>query len=173
MRSIRRLAPAGALVASLALAPAVSAQTVDGSQTAVATATSSLALSVPSLVTAGLLTPGQTTTFTPTAIAVVAPNGNWGLTVSDATNGGKLAAAAVGCAGSDAQLTNSLSYSASAAIGNKSGTGVVGTAASSVVGSVTSLSDTVNVTYSVGVPAAQQLKAGCVYSTTLAYTLTG
>lgn len=175
MRKTKRYLAVTTAATCLMLAPAASAATLDGSQTALATATSSLSLSVPAtVVTAGVLTPGQTTTFTPSAIAVVAPSGAWGLTVSDATNSGRLkAATGATCDGGDETLTNALQYTASTAVASATGSGSVGATAAPVVSNVSSLADTVNVTYSVAVPAIQQLEGGCVYSTGLAYTLTG
>lgn len=177
MRTMQKISATvtAAAVAALAAAPVASAATLDGSQTATAVAGSSLSLSVPATVaTAGVLTPGQTTTFTPSAIAVVAPLGSWALTVSDASNAGKLkAATGATCTGSDANLTNAIAFTASTTVAGATGSGSVGAAAAPVVSNVGSLADTVNITYSVDVPAEQQLKAGCVYSTNLAYTLTG
>lgn len=168
---IRKSFAFGAVAAvSLGLASSASAQTP---QVVTATALPTLGLTVPGPVTIAGLQQG-TNTFTTTPLAVVAPLGNWGLTVSDATNGGKLKAAAAGCDGSDGFLDNALDFTANTTIAaGETGSGTVGSTAQTVLSTVNSLADTANVTYSVDVPADQQLKTGCVYSTQLSYTLTG
>lgn len=167
-----------ALGAFLVVAPAASAQ----NSTVTALATSDLALSVPAtVVTAGTLTAGQTTNFTPSAVVVTAPTATgatpWTLKVKDATNAGQLQKTnnAACISASAAAITSPLSFGTATA-NQASGSGLGGLAGS--VGSSdvnvargTTLADTVNTTYSVAVPSGTQLAAGCPYSTTLTYTL--
>ncbi len=149
----------GALVALFALAPAASAQ----DSTVTATSTSDLSLSVPAtVVTAGTLKPGATTTFTPSEILVTAPTATstnpWTLKVKDSTNAGVLKKGTdLVCTDSAGSVTNALTFSAATAI--QSAGGLTGTVAATdvSVASGTSLSDTVTATYAVAVPSNTQL----------------
>ena len=163
------------MAAFLVISPAASAQ----DQTVTALADSDLSVSVPAtVVTAGFLKPGETTNFTPTALAVVAPSAAvtpWALDVKDSANAGLLQKTGdLACIAASAdEITNALTFSAATTV--EAGGGLAGTVDSTDVDVAggSSLADTVNVTYSVLTPANTQLAAACPYTTTLTYTLTG
>jgi hypothetical protein len=96
----------------------------------------------------------------------------WTLKVADTSgNAGHLAPAAVGCAGSEPQTANALSASASGLLGTTSGAGAVLIAASSKTVATGVAADTVNVAYSLDVARTETMRAGCVYSTTVTFTV--
>jgi hypothetical protein len=100
---------------------------------------------------------------------VLAP---WTLKAADTTgNAGHLAAAAVGCAGSEPRTANALTASASGAIGTTHGSGAVSVDAASKTVATGVVADTVTVSYTLPIGGTEVMRAGCVYSTTVTYTV--
>lgn len=128
-----------------------------------------IGISTPSVTLAGLA-PGQTASGsgTVTVTGVPAP---WTLKVADPAHAGHLRPGAVGCSGSEAQTVNPLSVSAGGLLPttNSSGTVVVG--ASPVTVATGSAADTVTASYSLVVGPTEVMGAGCVFSTTVTFTV--
>jgi hypothetical protein len=117
------------------------------------------------------LTPGSTATGSG-AVVVTPGLGTWHLSLADASgNNGHLAHGAVGCTGSQAQTTNQLSATASGVLLGTHSTGAVtvSSAGQEIVNGT--LGDTVTVAFSLVLPDTERMLAGCVYSTTLTYTV--
>ena len=168
---LRSLAVAGVAAAGLAAAPAAMAQT----SVVTGVGSSSLSLSVPAtVVSAGFLAPGGTTSFTSSAVAVVAPTGAWALKVGGTDNGSLKRTLTDGvCAGSTDILAAPLRFTSDAVSGSDvtSSTAVPATASPVTVSSGTALLDTVTVSYTQAVGAAEAISAGCNYANTLTYTV--
>jgi hypothetical protein len=167
--------PARCLIAALLVVLALPASAGAANQLVTAAAGNVLSISVsPTVAAAGTLAAGQTLAFTPTPIGIVAPSGSWSLTAS----GSKLAkvSANPACDNSAPSLNSALNVWSAATVGPLS-TSVSGDALSASGSSPTilavgsSLSDTVSVTFKQPVDSAEQLAAGCVYNTTVTYTL--
>jgi hypothetical protein len=104
-----------------------------------------------------------------TVSTVLAP---WTLKVADASgNAGHLAPGAVGCAGSEPHTANALSVSASGILPTTSGSGTVVIGASATTVANGTAIDTVNVAYALDVGLTEVMRAGCVFSTTVTYTV--
>ena len=117
--------------------------------------------------------PGQTATSLPSLLTVVS-TGSWDLEASDATNDGHLAAAAVGCTGSQPSTNNQLNVvSSDAATTVGTVNHAAGQAVTSAGGLVAdgALGNTLNVAYSLDLDATEQLLTNCVYSTTVTWTV--
>jgi hypothetical protein len=96
----------------------------------------------------------------------------WTLKVADGSgHAGHLAPAAVGCVGSGPQTANALSVSASGLLPTTNGAGAVLIGSGSATVANGSATDTVNVTYALDVGRTEVMRAGCVYSTTVTYTV--
>jgi hypothetical protein len=96
----------------------------------------------------------------------------WTLKVADGSgHAGHLAPAAVGCAGSEPQTANALSVTASGLLPTTTGAGAVLIGAGSATVANGVANDTVNVAYALGVGLTEVMRAGCVYSTTVTYTV--
>jgi len=171
MSTNRRLLAMGAAVAAMSVVP-TSAMAADSIITGVGS--SDLSLSVPAtVVSAGFLTPGYTTDFTPSPVAVVAPTGAWVLKVKDAINAGQLQkGGAANCDDSVATFAQPLKFTSEVLLG---GTGVSSATAVSgtnvTVASGSTLLDTVHVAYKQAVGWDEAVAAGCNYATTLTYTV--
>ena len=116
------------------------------------------------------LAPG--TTGSTTGTLLVTPGvGTWSVSVRDAANGGHLKPAAAGCAGAESQTVNSLTARAQGALGTTSsaGTKTVGTSAQAIA--TGTLADTLTVTYGLAILTSERMPAGCVFSTTLTFTV--
>lgn len=176
MRKTRLIAAAVATAAFAAAAAPAGAVTVGG-QTVAGTTTGNLALGVPTVAAA-------LTNFTPggggasTAVSspfVVTATGNWKLFVGDGTgNGGHLAAAALGCPGSEAQTVHQLVATTSGGTSvTHDGPVTVGPLGSGVGTQIAhgSLANTVLVDYSLAIDATEQMLTGCVYSTDTTWTV--
>ena len=116
------------------------------------------------------LAPGTTATTSGTLI--VTPGvGPWTVTVRDTTNGGRLVPAAAGCSGAAPQTANALSVRAQGALGTTTSTGTKTVSASAQAVAGGTLADTLTVNYSLAILSTEQMPAGCVFSTTLTYTV--
>lgn len=120
--------------------------------------------------------PGNTATGTG-ALTAVDTSPTWHLQVEDtaATNPGKLAAAALGCTGSDANLADPLQVSVSSVLpGVTSDPAVSLSGANQEVASASSqllAADVFTTNYSQPIPSTEVMLSGCVYSLTATYTL--
>jgi hypothetical protein len=128
-----------------------------------------LGVSTPS-VTLANFAPGQQASGTGalTVSGVLTP---WTLKVADGSgHAGHLAPAVVGCAGSELQTVNALSVTASGLLPTTNGAGaVIGAGSATVANGVAT--DTVNLAYRLDVGGTEVMRAGCVYSTTVTYTV--
>lgn len=126
------------------------------------------------------LAPGTTTSSTGGSVTVTSLLGltGWTLTVKDATNAGFMQAAGVGCGGSVPALGQRLQiavvdpgYSSVSVAAKHAVTGTDTTVAtySALVSLLSSIALTTTLEQTVG--ATEKLLAGCVYSTTLTYTV--
>ena len=116
------------------------------------------------------LAPGGSDTSVGTLI--VTPGiGSWTVTVRDAANAGHLKPAAAGCAGAEPQTANALTVQAQGALGTTTSSGTK-TVSGSAQGIATgTLADTLTVTYGISILNTERMPAGCVFSTTLTYTV--
>jgi hypothetical protein len=99
---------------------------------------------------------------------VLAP---WTMKASDAPHGGHMVSGGPSCVGSAAQTANQLSLSASGVLPstNSAGAITVGTSSQTVAGGI--VADTVNVAYSLVIANTEVMRAGCVFSTTVTFTV--
>jgi hypothetical protein len=120
--------------------------------------------------------PGNTATGAG-ALTATSTNTSWTLQVKDgaSSNAGKLAAAATGCTGSDANLANPLQISVTSPLGGVTSAGTVSISGTNqTVASATNQLLAANVlttNYSQTIPASEVMLTGCVYSLTATYTL--
>ena len=128
-----------------------------------------LGVSVPSLAMTNFA-PGNTATASGSLVVsgVLSP---WTLKASDSVNAGHLVSSGATCAGSETQTVNPLSLSASGLLPttNSAGTITVGTSPQTVANG--SAADTVNVSYSLVIDRTEIMRAGCVFSTTVTFTV--
>lgn len=171
---LTKLAAAGvAVVAFFALAPVASAQ----NSVITGVSTSSLSLTVPAtVVSAGLLTPGSSTVFTASSVAVVDPAGTWTLNVKDSssTTPGilKKTGDSACVTGAAANTGSALTFAGDAAEGTDGSGTLSGSDAAVASGSSTNFADTVSVVYTQPtIPAGTNLPAGCPYAVTVVYTI--
>jgi len=119
---------------------------------------------------------GSTAT-TSGVVTLTDTNPSWNLSVNDAATGapGHMAAAALGCGGSESSLQNPLSVTVTSLLGGVSSAGAV-----SISGSPQTVASATNqllaaslftANYSQTVNSSEVLLAGCVYSLTATYTL--
>ncbi len=120
--------------------------------------------------------PGNTATASG-ALTATDTNSSWTLQVKDtaSSNAGKMAAAAVGCSGSDANLANPLQVTVSSPLGGVTSAGAVSISGTNqTAASATSQLLAANVlttNYSQTIPSSEVMLTGCVYSLTATYTL--
>jgi hypothetical protein len=166
-----------AVAACAALAGSASAATTSGSQIVTGTTLGSLALGVPATpaVLDNGFTPGSTATNTAPAALLVTATGNWTLTVDDAANNGHLVAAAAGCSGSEASTAHQLKVqTAGGTSASNSASPVTIAAPVSGVGATAAtgnLANALTASYSLLIDPVEQMLAGCVYSTTVNWTV--
>ena len=116
------------------------------------------------------LAPG--TSATSVGTLVVTPGiGAWTVTVRDAANGGHLKPAVAGCAGAQTQTVNALTVRAQGALGTSTSSGTKTVSASAQGIATGTLADTLTVTYGISILNTERMPAGCVFSTTLTYTI--
>lgn len=102
------------------------------------------------------------------AVAVAA----WTLKVQDSGVGaGKLRAAASGCTGSDVQLSNALTVSATVNGSTSARLTITGSPQTLATGAGLVSGFVITTNYSLVIPATQVLRTACAYSITLTYTL--
>jgi hypothetical protein len=169
--------PLAVLGTAAALAiPAASAMAVSTPEILSGTTAGTLAIAAGSPVLFSTnFSPGNTATQTG-AVTATDTSPSWSLKAKDAGAGaGHMVAAAVGCTGSDAQLSNATQVSLTSVL-----PGVTPDAAISLSGtdqqvaSATSqlLAANVLVThYSINIPSVQTMLTGCIYSQNVTYTL--
>jgi hypothetical protein len=157
-RAIRHCAASGAAIA-LVLAGAPPAGAVLG--IGISTPTVSMTLS-----------PGSTATGSGT-VAVTPGIGTWRLSISDSSgHAGHLAPGAVGCAGAQSLTTNALSATATGLAADNISNGPVSVSASpQQIAQGTLLEAALTVNFSLVLPNTERMPTGCVFSTTLTYTL--
>ena len=99
---------------------------------------------------------------------VLAP---WTLKASDSAHAGHMVPGTAGCTGSAPQTANAMTLSGSGSIGTTNSAGVVtvGTSPQTVANGI--VADTVNVTYTLVIGRTEVMRAGCVYSTTVTFTV--
>jgi hypothetical protein len=157
-RSLRHGAVCGAVAAlTLALAPPASAL---------------LGLGVSTPTVAMNLTPGSTASGSGTVVVTPPVVGTWHLSIADTTgHAGHLVPGAVGCTGAQAQTTNVLTATASGLVVGNSSAGPVTVGATDHEIAHGTLGDSVLVSLSLVVPNTERMPTGCVFSTTLTYTI--
>jgi hypothetical protein len=119
--------------------------------------------------------PAKTATASGTLVATDT-NTSWTLQAQDTgTGAGKMVAAATGCTGSDARLTNAIGVSVTSTLSGVTSAGTIALSASNqTVASSTSTSltaTTLTSNYSQVIPGNQVMLAGCTYSLSVTYTL--
>jgi hypothetical protein len=106
------------------------------------------------------------------SLTVVDLSLNWTLTVNDAGPGaGHMVKSAVGCSGSDAQLTNALSVTVTGLGVTSTGATVIGATAATVASGPITAGVGLTTGYSQVIPASQTMLTGCAYTLTATYTL--
>lgn len=175
-QSLRRAPVLAAVVAALAVAAPASAGAATANQLVSGTTGGLLALTGGAAIATGVtLTPGATT-MTSGVLSLGITLSRWTLTVQDNATGsrGHMVAAASGCTGGEASLTNPLSVSIGGLLGVTPGPPVSISGAAQQVASGTALGALVlTANYSQAVNADEALLSGCVYSLTSTYTLAG
>jgi hypothetical protein len=153
------------------------AMAISTGETVAGTTLSSLSLTAGTgAVFATSFSPGNTATSTG-ALTATDTNNSWSLKAKDtaSSNAGKMQAAAVGCTGSDAVLSNPLTASVTSLLG-----GVTSASPISLSGTDQTVASATNqllaanlftTNYSQAIPSAQVMLAGCVYTLTATYTL--
>jgi hypothetical protein len=117
------------------------------------------------------LSPGSTAAGSG-AVVITPGIGTWRLSISDATgNAGHLVPGPTGCAGAQAQTTNALVASASGLLPGDTSAGPVTVGASPQEIAHGTVGGTATVGFSLFVPNTERMPTGCVFSTTLTYTL--
>jgi hypothetical protein len=161
---------AGAVCALGTTAPAAFGATA-GAQAVGGTTLSTLSLGVSTpAVALGGFAPGSTATGV--GALVVTSTNPWALNAADATgNAGHLKAAALGCAGSEASTVNPLVVDTSGGSGSTTSAGPISLSGTSVTVANGLFADVVTTSYSLLLGDAETLLMGCVYSTTVTYTV--
>jgi hypothetical protein len=117
------------------------------------------------------LSPGSTAAGSG-AVAITPGVGTWRLSISDSTgNAGHLVPGPTGCAGAQAQTTNALIATTTGLLPTNTSAGPVTVGSSPKEIAHGTALDTVTVGFSLFVPNTERMPAGCVFSTTLTYTL--
>jgi hypothetical protein len=130
-----------------------------------------LGVSTPSVALA-TFAPGSTATGGGSLTVTTVPPGAWTLKAADTTgHAGHLVPGAVGCAGNEAQTVSPLVVSASGLLGSTVSAGAVTIGSSALTVATGSASDTVSVAYSLVVERTEAMSTGCVFSTTVTYTV--
>jgi hypothetical protein len=128
------------------------------------------------------LTAGSTATLTPFGPGSTATGSGtltastilgWTLQVQDlGTGAGRMRAAATGCAGSAAQLTNPLSVTVTGPLATSAGAKSISATPTTVAtGSLALAGTALTTSYNQVIPASEVLRTGCAYSLTATYTL--
>jgi hypothetical protein len=117
------------------------------------------------------LTPGATASGS--GVVIVTPGlGTWQLSISDTSgNNGHLKPAAIGCSGAQPLTTNPLTAQATDLLLGNNSDGPVTVAATPKRIASGVLGDTLTVQFSLPLPNTERMPAGCLFSTTLTYTL--
>lgn len=112
--------------------------------------------------------PGRTATGSGTiAITALAP---WTLTVTDSSgHNGKLAPAAVGCAGAESLTSNPVSVKVTGLLGTTQSQGTVTVSGSQQALATGNGTDTLTAAYSLVVGQVERMPTGCLFSATLTY----
>jgi hypothetical protein len=173
----RRIGVGFAVLAALAAFTGSASAATSGSQLVTGTTLGTLALGVPA--TPAVLdhgfTPGSTATNTTPAALLVTATGNWTLTVDDSANNGHLVAAALGCTGSEASTAHQLQVqTAGGTSATNSASPVTVAAPVGGVGATAatgSLANALTASYSLLIDPVEQMLTGCVYSTTVNWTV--
>jgi hypothetical protein len=171
MFKTRRLAVGlAAVAATAALAGSASAATT-GDQAVAGTTLSTLSLGVSTpAVALTNFAPGSTATGT--GALVVTSTNPWSLSASDsAGNAGHLKAAALGCTGSEPSTTNPLSVTSTGVLPSTSSHGAVSLSGTNQPVASGSFADTLTNAYSLILGNTETMLTGCVYNTTITYTV--
>lgn len=138
---------------------------------AAAPAEAALSLGVSTPTVAMSISPGTSATGSGT-ITVTPGLGTWRLTVADTSgNAGHLAPAASGCSGAEAQTVNALTLRVSGGALGTSSTGTVTVGSSAQTLATGTLGDTLSESFGLVVGNTERMPLGCVFSTTLTYTI--
>jgi hypothetical protein len=106
-------------------------------------------------------------TVTITAVATA-----WTLTVADTTgHAGKLAPAATGCTGAESLTANALRVSVSGLLGSTVSNGTKTISGSAQTVATGNGSDSLTASFSLPVGATERMPTGCVFSTTVTWTV--
>lgn len=131
--------------------------------------TLSLGVSTPTVLLSGFA-PGSVASGSG-ALLVTSTN-PWTLKAADATaNAGHLAAAPVGCTGSEAATVNQLVLNTSGGSGSTASAGPVSLSGTSVAVANGLFADLVTTSYTLALGSTETLLTGCAYSTTVTYTV--
>jgi hypothetical protein len=114
--------------------------------------------------------PGLTASGTG-AVVVTGVLTPWVLKVSDPTNAGHLVPGAIGCADSESHTVNGLSVRSAGVLPTTASAGTLSIGTSSQTLANGAAVDTVNLTYSLDVARTEVMRAGCVFSTTVTFTV--
>ena len=174
-----------ALIAATAVAGALTAFPAGASalnQTVTGTSLSNIALSAPVTATFGTsLSGGTTANSTAGSVSVVDSNASWTLSANDATattGDGHLKAAASGCTGSESELSNAVQLQAGTPVPSGPTPAAQFSLPANSASAATMLSGSAPVpltvvptNFSQTVGTGETLLGGCVYTITVAYTL--
>ena len=161
---------AGAVCAMSTTAPAAfGATTGDQSVGGTTLSTLSLGVSTPAVALSGF---GPGSIATGTGALIVTSTSPWSLKAADATgNAGHLAAAALGCTGSEASTANALVVDTTGGTGSTTSAGPVSVSGSSVQVANGLSADVITTDYSLSLGNTEVMLTGCAYSTTVTYTV--
>lgn len=167
------------LAAAVALVACLPASAVAASSNQVVSGTSLGVLAIAATPATSFTTGFQagSTATTSGLLTLTDTNPSWTLSVSNAaaSSPGHMAAASLGCSGSEASLQNPLSVSVTSLLGGATSAGPVSISGSSqTVSSATNQLLAANIftaNYSQTIESSETLLAGCPYSLTATYTL--
>ena len=170
MRKTRTLAAALAIAGIAAFAgPAQATTTGDQIVSGVTASTLALGISTPA-VTLLNFAPGSTASGSG-ALLVTSTN-PWTLKVADGTgNAGHLAAAALGCTGSEASTSNAVGVTSTGLLGGTASSGLKTISGVAQTVATGAFSDTVTNAYSLLIGSSESMLTGCAYTTTATYTV--
>ncbi len=171
MSKTRRLAVGLAAVAAFAAFAGSASAATTGDQAVAGTTLSTLSLGVSTpAVTLTNFAPGSTASGT--GALVVTSTNPWTLKAKDsAGNAGHLAAAAVGCTGSEASTANAMSVTSSGLLGSTTSAGAINLSGIDQQVANGAFSDTLTNAYSLILGNTETMLTGCAYSTTITYTV--
>jgi hypothetical protein len=159
-----------AVAACAAFAGSASAANLTGNQIVGGTTLSTLSLGVSTpAVTLSNFGPGQTASGS--GNVVVTSTNPWSLTASDSTNGGHMAAVALGCTGSEATTSHALSVATTGLLGGTTSDGPVSLSGTDQEVAHGSFADTLTNAYSLLIDPTEVMLTGCAYNTTITYTV--